>query len=147
LTNELRNFVSCNTLRIPVVLTNDIISEIGAADNISTVVPANETINTTVSHLDLHTTTPVVSNSSGGDAEATGCPEAYRWCSYTPIVTLAQFLCGTTLVCIGYPTGNVMSYTLYSKILGPKPQVGYKSVGIQSCFVRSPESLIIFLLV
>ncbi|XP_061183566.1 major facilitator superfamily domain-containing protein 8-like isoform X1 [Saccostrea echinata] len=64
----------------------------------------------------------VVGNSSGGNPEATGCPDAYQWCAYTPIVTLAQFLCGTALICIGYPTGNVMSYALYSKILGPKPQ-------------------------
>ncbi|XP_048740690.2 major facilitator superfamily domain-containing protein 8-like isoform X2 [Ostrea edulis] len=96
-------------------------SQIGPADPyipVSTVLPSNQTY---ASHTELFTTT-AASNSSGGDAEATGCPEAYRWCSYTPIVTLAQFLCGTTLICIGYPTGNVMSYTLYSKILGPKPQ-------------------------
>ncbi|XP_062616053.1 major facilitator superfamily domain-containing protein 8-like [Saccostrea cucullata] len=67
-------------------------------------------------------TQAMVSNSSGENPEATGCPDAYQWCAYTPIVTLAQFLCGTALICIGYPVGNVMSYTLYSKILGPKPQ-------------------------
>ncbi|KAL3880090.1 hypothetical protein ACJMK2_032359, partial [Sinanodonta woodiana] len=53
--------------------------------------------------------------------EATGCPD-YNWCLNTPPVYLAQLLGGTLLITIGYPTCNVISYTIYSKILGPKPQ-------------------------
>lgn len=68
------------------------------------------------------TTTEKHKNSSK-EAEAVGCPDSYKWCSYTPIVTFAQFVMGCLLICIGYPTCNVMTYTLYSKILGPKPQV------------------------
>ena len=71
---------------------------------------------------DLPLTTDSVSNNSH-TVEAVGCPEVYKWCAYTPIVSLPQFLIGTLLIVIGYPTCNVMSYTLYSKILGPKPQV------------------------
>lgn len=84
-----------------------------------TVIPSDKTI---PPHYN-QSTTAAPGNSSGSGSEATGCPDAYQWCSYTPIVTLSQFLCGTALICIGYPTGNVMSYALFSKILGPKPQV------------------------
>ena len=53
----------------------------------------------------------------------TGCPIGQAWCFYTPMIHLAQFLTSAVLIGIGYPSCNVMSYTLYSKILGPKPQV------------------------
>jgi len=71
---------------------------------------------------ELPVTTDSVNNNSH-TVEPVGCPEVYKWCAYTPIVSFPQFLLGTLLIVIGYPTCNVMSYTLYSKILGPKPQV------------------------
>ncbi|XP_032488027.1 major facilitator superfamily domain-containing protein 8 isoform X2 [Phocoena sinus] len=55
----------------------------------------------------------------------TGCPVEQAWCLYTPMIHLAQFLTSAVLIGIGYPSCNVMSYTLYSKILGPKPQGVY----------------------
>ncbi|XP_035935312.2 major facilitator superfamily domain-containing protein 8 isoform X1 [Halichoerus grypus] len=55
----------------------------------------------------------------------TGCPVEQAWCFYTPMIHLAQFLTSAVLIGIGYPSCNVMSYTLYSKILGPKPQGVY----------------------
>ncbi|KAM8928177.1 major facilitator superfamily domain-containing protein 8 isoform 6-T6 [Lycaon pictus] len=55
----------------------------------------------------------------------TGCPIGQAWCFYTPMIHLAQFLTSAVLIGIGYPSCNVMSYTLYSKILGPKPQGVY----------------------
>ncbi|XP_036095746.1 major facilitator superfamily domain-containing protein 8 isoform X2 [Molossus molossus] len=57
--------------------------------------------------------------------EPTGCPVGQAWCLYTPVVHLAQFLTSAVLIGIGYPSCNVMSYTIYSKILGPKPQGVY----------------------
>uniref|UniRef100_A0A8C9UQ02 Major facilitator superfamily domain containing 8 n=1 Tax=Spermophilus dauricus TaxID=99837 RepID=A0A8C9UQ02_SPEDA len=54
-----------------------------------------------------------------------GCPVEQAWCLYTPVIHLAQFFTSAVLVGIGYPACNVMSYTLYSKILGPKPQGVY----------------------
>uniref|UniRef100_A0A8C3YRU5 Major facilitator superfamily domain containing 8 n=1 Tax=Catagonus wagneri TaxID=51154 RepID=A0A8C3YRU5_9CETA len=54
-----------------------------------------------------------------------GCPIEQGWCLYTPVIHLAQFITSAVLVGIGYPSCNVMSYTLYSKILGPKPQGVY----------------------
>lgn len=62
----------------------------------------------------------VASNSS---LEPTGCPYEQTWCQYTPAIHLAQYLSADILIGVGYPACNVMSYTLYSKILGPKPQV------------------------
>lgn len=55
----------------------------------------------------------------------TGCPIEQAWCLYTPMIHLAQFLTSVVLIGIGYPSCNVMSYTLYSKILGPEPQGVY----------------------
>ncbi|XP_006887639.1 PREDICTED: major facilitator superfamily domain-containing protein 8-like [Elephantulus edwardii] len=57
--------------------------------------------------------------------EPTGCPVEQTWCLYTPVIHLAQFLTSAMLIGIGYPACNVMSYTLYSKIVGPKPQGVY----------------------
>uniref|UniRef100_A0A8C9JTK3 Major facilitator superfamily domain containing 8 n=1 Tax=Panthera tigris altaica TaxID=74533 RepID=A0A8C9JTK3_PANTA len=55
----------------------------------------------------------------------TGCPIEQAWCFYTPMIHLAQFLTAAMLIGVGYPTCNVTSYTLYSKVLGPKPQGVY----------------------
>lgn len=57
--------------------------------------------------------------------EPTGCPYEQTWCQYTPAIHLAQYISSDFLIGVGYPTCNVMSYTLYSKILGPKPQGVY----------------------
>ncbi|XP_060795166.1 major facilitator superfamily domain-containing protein 8-like [Neoarius graeffei] len=63
-----------------------------------------------------------VSNSS---VEPTGCPSDQIWCQFTPAIHLAQYLTSYILIGVGYPACNVMSCTLYSKILGPKPQGVY----------------------
>ncbi|XP_066576267.1 major facilitator superfamily domain-containing protein 8 isoform X2 [Amia ocellicauda] len=65
---------------------------------------------------------PAISNSS---TEPTGCPSDQTWCLYTPVIHLEQYITSDILIGIGYPVCNVMSYTLYSKILGPKPQGVY----------------------
>lgn len=57
--------------------------------------------------------------------EPTGCPFEQTWCQYTPAIHIAQYIISDLLIGVGYPTCNVMSYTLYSKILGPKPQGVY----------------------
>ncbi|CAH2300923.1 major facilitator superfamily domain-containing 8 [Pelobates cultripes] len=62
---------------------------------------------------------------SNHTVEPTGCPPVQSWCFYTPVIHLAQYLTSDILIGIGYPTCNVMSYTLYSKIIGPKPQGVY----------------------
>jgi ceroid-lipofuscinosis MFS transporter 7 len=52
----------------------------------------------------------------------TGCPLDFKWCYDTPIVQLYQYLIGFALLVIGYSIANVMSFAIYSKLLGPKPQ-------------------------
>lgn len=63
--------------------------------------------------------------SGNGTVEPTGCPFEQTWCQYTPAIHIAQYITSDILIGVGYPTCNVMSYTLYSKILGPKPQGVY----------------------
>ena len=52
-----------------------------------------------------------------------GCPYQKSWCLDTPKLHFAQFLSAATLVGIGYPLAAVLLSTLYSKIIGPFPQV------------------------
>ena len=56
-----------------------------------------------------------------------GCPLDYAWCLDTPIIQLYQFLIGLVLLVSGYSMANVMSFAIYSKLLGPKPQVYKKT--------------------
>ncbi|XP_078261411.1 major facilitator superfamily domain-containing protein 8 isoform X1 [Rhinoraja longicauda] len=60
--------------------------------------------------------------SLGLNAIAVGCPVQQVWCQYTPIIHLAQYIGSVILIGVGYPICSVLTYTLYSKILGPKPQ-------------------------
>ncbi|XP_074010792.1 major facilitator superfamily domain-containing protein 8 isoform X3 [Numenius arquata] len=62
---------------------------------------------------------------SNHTAEPVGCPITQSWCLNTPMIYLAQYITSDILIGLGYPVCNVMSYTLYSKILGPKPQGVY----------------------
>ncbi|XP_030629658.1 major facilitator superfamily domain-containing protein 8 isoform X3 [Chanos chanos] len=63
--------------------------------------------------------------SANSSVEPTGCPSAQTWCQFTPAIHIAQYITSDILIGVGYPACNVMSYTLYSKILGPKPQGVY----------------------
>ncbi|KAM4706614.1 LOW QUALITY PROTEIN: major facilitator superfamily domain-containing protein 8-like [Discoglossus pictus] len=71
----------------------------------------------------IHNSTySAINTASNHTVEPTGCPAVQDWCFYTPVVHLAQYLTSDILIGLGYPICNVMSYTLYSKIIGPKPQ-------------------------
>ncbi|XP_077597698.1 major facilitator superfamily domain-containing protein 8 [Stigmatopora nigra] len=74
---------------------------------------------------DLKNNSLVSLTSSNSSSESTGCPYDQTWCQYTPAIHLAQYITSDFLIGVGYPACNVMSYTLYSKILGPKPQGVY----------------------
>ncbi|XP_018353735.1 PREDICTED: major facilitator superfamily domain-containing protein 8 [Trachymyrmex septentrionalis] len=54
--------------------------------------------------------------------EIVGCPITQEWCLYTPQITITQFLIGYTFTSIGYPIGVTLMQTIFSKILGPRPQ-------------------------
>lgn len=55
--------------------------------------------------------------------EFLGCPSDQKWCTYTPAMTVTQFMLGYVLTVFGYPTAVTLIQTIFSKILGPRPQV------------------------
>lgn len=57
--------------------------------------------------------------------ELLGCPSDQEWCTYTPAMTVTQFMLGYVLTVFGYPTAVTLIQTIFSKILGPRPQVRY----------------------
>ncbi|XP_069696641.1 major facilitator superfamily domain-containing protein 8 [Periplaneta americana] len=59
---------------------------------------------------------------TGNDTEIVGCPSVQKWCYYIPAMTLTQFLLGYAFTAVGYPIGVTLLQTIFSKILGPRPQ-------------------------
>ncbi|XP_058807793.1 major facilitator superfamily domain-containing protein 8 isoform X2 [Phymastichus coffea] len=51
-----------------------------------------------------------------------GCPSKHEWCYYTPRMTVLQFVIGYGFTTIGYPVGVTLIQTIFSKVLGPRPQ-------------------------
>ncbi|XP_066999586.2 major facilitator superfamily domain-containing protein 8 [Anabrus simplex] len=62
------------------------------------------------------------SSLSGNETEVLGCPSTQTWCKTTPAMTLTQFLLGYAFTAMGYPIGVTLIQTIFSKILGPRPQ-------------------------
>ncbi|XP_022914633.1 major facilitator superfamily domain-containing protein 8 [Onthophagus taurus] len=54
--------------------------------------------------------------------ELVGCPSNQKWCFTTRKMTLFQFLLGYGLTAVGYPIGVTLIQTIFSKILGTRPQ-------------------------
>ncbi|XP_033220137.1 major facilitator superfamily domain-containing protein 8 isoform X4 [Belonocnema kinseyi] len=54
--------------------------------------------------------------------EKVGCPSIQEWCRYTPQMTIIQYLIGYSFTTMGYPLGVTLAQTIFSKILGPRPQ-------------------------
>uniref|UniRef100_A0A6B2EFK6 Putative transporter/transmembrane protein n=1 Tax=Phlebotomus kandelakii TaxID=1109342 RepID=A0A6B2EFK6_9DIPT len=63
-----------------------------------------------------------VGNGTSIDTEALGCPSTQEWCRTTPAMTISQFLLGYITTSIGYPIGVTLIQTIFSKVLGPRPQ-------------------------
>uniref|UniRef100_A0A182SHI1 Major facilitator superfamily (MFS) profile domain-containing protein n=1 Tax=Anopheles maculatus TaxID=74869 RepID=A0A182SHI1_9DIPT len=51
-----------------------------------------------------------------------GCPPTQEWCKTTRGMTITQFLIGYAFTAIGYPIGVTLITTIFSKVLGPRPQ-------------------------
>lgn len=51
-----------------------------------------------------------------------GCPKTQAWCEKLPALTLTQFIIGYAITSVGYPIGVTLIQTIFSKILGPRPQ-------------------------
>uniref|UniRef100_A0A182WEZ9 Major facilitator superfamily (MFS) profile domain-containing protein n=1 Tax=Anopheles minimus TaxID=112268 RepID=A0A182WEZ9_9DIPT len=54
--------------------------------------------------------------------ELLGCPPTQEWCKTTRGMTISQFLIGYAFTAIGYPIGVTLITTIFSKVLGPRPQ-------------------------
>ncbi|KAK9693120.1 Major Facilitator Superfamily [Popillia japonica] len=69
--------------------------------------------------------------------ELVGCPSSQTWCYSTRRMTLFQFILGYALTAIGYPIGVTLIQTIFSKILGPRPQGVWMGLMTGSgCFSR-----------
>lgn len=76
-------------------------------------------------------------NATDPDFELVGCPISQEWCRTTPAMTMTQFLLGYFLTCVGYPIGVTLIQTIFSKILGPRPQgVWMGLITGSGCFSR-----------
>ena len=78
---------------------------------------------TTSAEAAVTSTTTHGSNTTNSTTDAEGCPWEFGWCGKVPRVRLFQFILGTVFIAVGYPIVNVMTYSLFSKVLGPQPQV------------------------
>ncbi|CRL08149.1 CLUMA_CG020833, isoform A [Clunio marinus] len=60
---------------------------------------------------------------SDDDEHILGCPVSTQpWCSTTPVLGFPEFIIGYILSSIGYPIGVTLIQTIFSKILGSRPQ-------------------------
>ncbi|XP_066253732.1 major facilitator superfamily domain-containing protein 8 [Euwallacea similis] len=51
-----------------------------------------------------------------------GCPSSQEWCQKVPAITFTQFILCYVLTVLGYPIGITLIQTLFSKVLGSRPQ-------------------------
>lgn len=54
-----------------------------------------------------------------------GCPSSQEWCNEVPAITYTQFIFCYVLTVLGYPIGITLIQTLFSKLLGSRPQVSH----------------------
>lgn len=59
---------------------------------------------------------------SEDDSQVLGCPVTQDWCKTTPQLGFEAFLLGYILTSVGYPIGLTLIQTIFSKVLGPRPQ-------------------------
>lgn len=64
----------------------------------------------------------VSDGNNASDTASVGCPSTQAWCFTTNRLTVAQFLLGYAFTAIAYPIGATLIQTIFSKVLGPRPQ-------------------------
>lgn len=70
-------------------------------------------------------TSSIIQNFTGNRSESielVGCPIAQEWCRTTPALPMTQFLIGYAFSAIGYPIAVTLLQTIYSSVLGCRPQ-------------------------
>lgn len=71
------------------------------------------------------------------DPAILGCPISQEWCKTTPILGFPEFIIGFVLSTISYPIGTTLIQTLFSKILGPRPQGTWQGfMTVSGCLSR-----------
>ncbi|XP_076065497.1 major facilitator superfamily domain-containing protein 8-like isoform X2 [Oratosquilla oratoria] len=60
-----------------------------------------------------------------------GCPLIQEWCLYVPPLPVPQLLVAFIITFIGFPALSSLSQSLFSKVLGPKPQGVW--MGVLTC--------------
>lgn len=56
------------------------------------------------------------------DPKVLGCPTSQEWCKTTPVMGIEAFVLGYLFTSVGYPIGLTLIATIFSKVLGPRPQ-------------------------
>ncbi|KAG5868304.1 hypothetical protein JTB14_022787 [Gonioctena quinquepunctata] len=85
----------------------------------------NDTLHAFGTHLDgnIKNETVLKARTLNCGEDLLGCPSSQEWCEYTPGMSLTQFIVGYLLTAFGYPIGVTLIQTIFSKLLGSKPQV------------------------
>ena len=73
----------------------------------------------------------------GPISDLVGCP--YDWCYDIPKISVEQFMIGYVFALIGYPFCMALCGSLFSKVLGPIPQVSALGTG-QVSVLSQPKS-------
>ena len=64
----------------------------------------------------------IVETEDCADAEKDPCC-SLEWCEEQPALTLTQFVIGMVILTAGHPFRIALTQSIYSKMLGPIPQV------------------------
>lgn len=72
---------------------------------------------------DFMTENGTVGSYPDDDPHILGCPVSTQpWCATTPVLGFPEFILGYILSSIGYPIGVTLIQTIFSKVLGSRPQ-------------------------
>ncbi|KAF4519571.1 hypothetical protein B566_EDAN004779 [Ephemera danica] len=65
---------------------------------------------------------------STNTSQVLGCPvDVQPWCATTPAITVVQVLIGFVFTALGFAVSMALTQTIFSKVLGPRPQVSEKN--------------------
>lgn len=64
----------------------------------------------------------LINETVDNSSEIVGCPWSQTWCTTTPAITIVQFVLAYLIFCMAYPVTLTLIQTIYSKLLGTRPQ-------------------------
>lgn len=81
------------------------------------------------------------------DPEVLGCPMTQEWCKTTSKLGFPEFILGYIFTCVGYTIGLTLIQTIFSKVLGPRPQGNWMGIITNAgCLSRITGPVFIMLL-